>query len=112
MAKSLEWYLKHGDKLEFYEAMEEKTGKTPAPLLDKPSVDTTVQWYLDAFFLLTNSRNTGMSVGRIPLSEITNYGLVFGTIEDDLRSFCYVINAMDDVYLKHVDSQKPKKGVS
>jgi len=78
-------------------------------------------WYLDVFFLLSNSRQMGFSgAGPIPLSEITNYTNYFELITDDLMEFCSIVTQMDQAYLKHIQSksehsgknQKPPKGTS
>lgn len=87
----------------------DQTGDIPSPLLNRPDITPEIAWYLDAFFLLNSSRQTGMSVGRIPLSEVTNYALVFGTIGDDLKDFCSIISRLDAAYLEWVDKKKPKQ---
>jgi len=82
----------------------------PQALAEKPDLDLVSSWYIETFFLLSNSRRIVQeSVGSIPLSEITNYALTIGTIEDDLHTFCYIICELDNVYLDHIHSKQKSK---
>ena len=51
-----------------------------------------------------------MSLGTIPISEITNYYNEFDML-DSKECFLRIIQAMDSVYLEHVNSSanKPAK---
>lgn len=89
--------------------MYEKTGDIPTPLLNKPERIGYIEWYIEAFFLLNSSRQTGMSVGHIPLSEIIKYGETFGTMGESLKDFCTIITGLDSAYLKWLDKKKPNK---
>ena len=48
-----------------------------------------------------------MSLGAIPISEITNYYNEFEMI-DTKRCFLKVMQALDSVYLEHVNNQNKK----
>lgn len=88
---------------------EEKTGVTPDALLKRPSYDQEITWYLNAFFMLTGSRNNGMSIGRIPISEILAYASAFELISS-LEEFVTVITAMDVEYVRvSAPKQSPAK---
>lgn len=80
---------------------EEKTGRESA-LKRKPKYDYTTQWYLEVFSMLSSSRSVGMGVGAIPFSEIVCYVKNFGSIEDDDKDFIYIIQAIDNAYLKEM----------
>lgn len=96
------------DKLGFLQKVAEVRGKVPSAISEKPPIDRVTAWYLDAFHLLSNSRSVGFGVGPIPLSEITNYGLVFDTIHD-LNSFCQIISRIDAAYIKKLTSKQKSK---
>ena len=49
-----------------------------------------------------------MSLGTIPISEITNYYNEFEML-DSKRCFLRIIQALDSVYLEYVDSQSKNK---
>lgn len=49
----------------------------------------------------------GMSVGYIPLSEITNYGLTLGHVEDNLEDFVEIIMEADEGYLEVINKKSP-----
>jgi len=53
-----------------------------------------------------------MGVGKIPLSELTNYVNVFGTLGEDIKEFCLIITKLDSFYLEWLDKKKPKKGAA
>lgn len=64
------------------------------------------QWYLNTFWRLARSRNTGFGIGYIPLSEVINYGEKVGHIEDSLEDFIDIIQMMDDLYVSKASSKK------
>lgn len=89
----------------------EKTGKMPTQLAEKPEMDAGSAYYFEIYTELESDRPPGyMSATRIPLTAIINYAQTFGTIEDDLHTFCQIILKIDNEYLKWVNRPKPKKG--
>lgn len=85
--------------------MEERTGKTPKPLLEIPEMDSFDSWYIKAFNMLSDSRVIGeRGAGHIPLSEITDYSNHFDLI-DDLEMFVTVIRRMDNEYVKSTNKK-------
>jgi len=109
---ALMWHLDWSEKEDVLWGMYEKTGEMPPALVNRPDIDGWTSWYLDAFFLLSNSRQTGMSVGKIPLSEMTNYAMVFDTLGEDVKDFCLILSRLDSAYLEWLDKKKPKKGAA
>lgn len=74
-------------------------------LSKKPEEDLYVNWYKRAFYTISRSRQSGFSLGYIPLSAIVDYGNNIGHVEDDIRDFVEIINSMDDVYLAHINKK-------
>lgn len=91
----------------FLAAAKQKQGRAEVSEFQKV-VDAETAWYLDTFYLLSSSRQSGFGVGAIPLSEITNYGLVFDILHD-LESFCQIIVRIDAAYIKNSNNDKRHK---
>ncbi len=74
---------------------------------ERPEIDLWLSYYLKAFKRLSTSRQSGMGLGFIPLSEITNYAIAFD--EYDLEKFVSIIQAADNefvtMYNKKVDDK-------
>lgn len=90
-----------------YDIIAKKTGKTPKGAVNKPVFTPEDHWYINTFYTLNLSRQSGMSLGAIPISEITNYYNEFEMI-DSKRCFLKVMQALDSVYLEHVNNQNKK----
>lgn len=45
----------------------------------------------------------GMAIGYIPLSEIINYALTLGHVEDDIQDFIEIIQETDEGYLEVIN---------
>lgn len=98
---------------DFLAAVAAKRGKAVDALEQKPEITPDIGWYLDTFFMLSNSRQMGFSgAGPLPLSEITNYTRFFEIITDDVKEFCTIIVRMDNTYLKHVQDKNASGGTS
>ena len=76
-----------------------KTGISPHALTIKPDFPVEHTEYISAFNLLSHSRNIGMALGPIPLSEIEVYCRMFNVL--DVELFVCVIVAMDNEYLAY-----------
>lgn len=97
--------MQWADKIDFLMAIEEKRGYAPQALLDRPELDMTERWYMQAFATLSPSRQSGMGVGGIPLSEVRAYLDLFDTpVEVD--EFVAVIRAMDACWLEEQAKRK------
>jgi hypothetical protein len=63
-----------------------------------------------AFFLLSQSRPMGWSIGAIPLSEIAAYVGLFGAPAGDVELFVAQIRALDQEFLRwHRDREATAK---
>ena len=85
----------------------------PTALAERPELDTECVWYFNTYAMLESERPpTQMAATLIPLTAIVHYARVFGTIEDDLSTFCEIIMGIDNKYIAYVNRPKPKKGTS
>ena len=87
--------------------MEEEDPNFVSPLKDRPELEEWENEYVMAFYRLTSSRQTGMSIGAIPLSEILVYWEYFEL--DDLEEFVFIIQAVDNAYLEQMDKDSKNK---
>lgn len=78
------------------------------PLDHIPLHDESHEWFIDAFYTLTNSRNEN---GSIPLSELKIYAECFGLI-GSFSEFVDVIYSLNQAHItsdrKKLESKKPK----
>lgn len=110
------WHLRWADTYKkpsdgaktFAEKVAEKTGKKTTAETSKPPPTFLNRWYLDAFFTLNPSRQSGMGIGYIPFTEIASYANNIGHIEEDVQDFVFVIQAMDSAYVEEVNRKKKK----
>ena len=100
MTEAYLWQLEWAPQLAALQAIETSTGKTPEALLRMPVYDNEIIWYLEAFDMLSSSRNIGTSSGFIPMTEIMAHANAFGII-DEFKTHCKVIMGLDQVYLQH-----------
>lgn len=87
--------------------MARQSGVLPKPLADRPVLSVFSQTIYEAFYILTGSRHNGLSVGRIPLSEIKAYlDLVGFTRVEDRLQMVRIIDRLDSFYLSQIDKKK------
>lgn len=87
----------------------------PAPILNAPEVEMGLELYLKAFWELSTCRTfTGFGQGPIPWSAVATYCSFHGMEPDETEDFFYVINKVDDAFLKALkekrDREKPQDG--
>lgn len=86
--------------------------KTPKAITEMPELMPWESSYVEAFYKLSSSRQSGMGLGAIPYSEITNYCDFWN--ESDPELFIYIIQKSDNAYLEEYNRQQeaknPKKG--
>lgn len=75
--------------------------------LPPPDLDYSWAEYLFAFHELSPSRNVGMGLGAIPMTEIRAYRKEFGF--DDRELFFRMVRALDGAWLKWADEKRQKK---
>lgn len=77
----------------------------PQFIRDKPRLHTPEEeYFIEVFYTLSGSRNTGMGVGAIPLSEYMAYFQIYGI--DDLQSrddILYFCGQLDLEFLDHFE---------
>lgn len=96
--------MENGEDFEFYQRIAVKSGKEPAKLTELPELSDGQFFYVHAFSILSRSRQMGMGVGGILLSEIRQYMKMYD-IEDKER-FTTIILAMDAAFIKAKPPQK------
>lgn len=88
-------------RLEWVTKLEEEGNDTTGMLDERPELfmDLTVHW--DAFHILSSSRNSGMSVGAIPLPAYESYFRIFGidSLEEQLEYIKFV-GVLDSEFLQ------------
>lgn len=86
--------------------------KTPKAILDMPEMMPWEKPYVQAFYTLTSSRQSGMGLGAIPYSEMTNYCQFWDVADPEL--FIHIMQKCDNAYLEEYNRQQeaknPKKG--
>lgn len=68
-----------------------------------------MQWLWDAFWILSRSRNYGMSVGPIPLTEIESYVHLMEVTQ--VEYLLRAVDSLDRIFLEHHSAKlkTPKK---
>lgn len=77
------------------------------PDVDPPEITHFESEYVSAFFMLTGSRQSGMGLGSIPLSEILKYCEFFEPEDPEL--LVHVIQRVDSAYLKEYNEEQERK---
>lgn len=72
----------------------------PTALDTRPTLYADLEFYLDAFFFLSNSRAEG---GGILVSEIIAYGELIKT--HDLTEFVHTVKLIDNLYMRIASSK-------
>lgn len=96
MNEYVKWQYRYGDT--YYALLGQKGFENEPAFTTMPEVHPIIhQPYLDAFYMLTGSRQMGQSVGRIPISEILTYYEHFplGRKQD----FLQIMVSADNTYL-------------
>ena len=96
MIDALAWNVKFSAKVRQLEQRYKKTGKEPKALKDRPKQDPVVDWFLNAFFVLYRSANSG---GAIPLVEMKAFADMRKLILP-IEEFVEIMQAMNDEVLK------------
>lgn len=89
----------------FLAAVAEYKGQIPQDD-EPPDIDTNLEWFIHAFMRLTHSRQFGMVIGPIPMTEIRCYFELFGVPDDfDLGDSLDILQAMDHRYVTDAITQ-------
>lgn len=73
-----------------------------------PEVPEHFEWVYEAFWDLTGSRQTGMTVGPIPFEAVDRYADRYRI--DDFEEFHRLIRAMDSAFLEHHNKKTARHG--
>ena len=103
------WLIKHGEHLEYFEALAEANpDNPPEPLLNRPEVDPVTQEWVDTFNTLSAGRPWTMG-GPLPITttDILTFWQ-FHPIGEPLE-FLAMIRQLDVVWLQHAHTKANKK---
>jgi len=106
----LSWHLKYGQRKDWFEEVEETNGVDFEFLNEKPTLypDLYPDW--KAFWILSGSRQVGMGLGNIQISEIYAYMKMFNVTKPTEREHLLSrIQILDNTYLKHQSEAREKK---
>ena len=79
------------------------------PELDPPEITILDREYIEAFYMLTSSRQSGMGIGAIPLSEIFGYADRHYSDEDEYDAFVSIIQSADSAYMSAGHEEQERK---
>lgn len=98
----LAWRLEHSEHIDSYERLAELGESTPLDSI--PETDTGIEWSLRAFSILSASRQQGMGIGAIPISECIAYWNEFGIEPAD--DFLEMIRALDAEWIRQANARQ------
>lgn len=102
----MRWQVEWGRKSAWLRDLARETGEMPPALTREPEIPPDLEHIILAFNRLTGSRQIGLSMGPIAMSEIKAYVELF-PIPDDIETFVYLIREMDNEYLSVIEKQAP-----
>lgn len=102
--------VKRQTKLEWVQKLEADGNDVTGMLPEEPELFRDLHPYWSAFQILTSSRNSGMSIGSIPLPAYESYFRIFGidSLEEQL-DYLKFVGALDNEYLKVSGEESEKK---
>jgi hypothetical protein len=97
-------------KLEWVRQLEADGHDTTGMLDEEPDLFHDLHPYWNAFQILSSSRNSGMSIGAIPLPAYESYFRIFGidSLEEQL-AYLKFVGALDNTYLKWQGDEHEKE---
>jgi len=112
------WSLKASEKMsdgsqtkaEWVAQLEADGHDTTGMLDEEPELFQDLHIYWNAFQILSSSRNSGMSIGAIPLPAYESYFRIFGvdSLEEQL-AYLKFVGTLDNTYLKWQGEESEKK---
>jgi len=104
------WQLKYGQRADWFNEVEETDGTHFDFLDEKPVLYPDLQQDWKAFWQLSGSRQVGMGLGNIQISEIYAYMRMFRiTNLEEREHFLTHIQILDRTYLNYQNDQMEKK---
>jgi len=100
--------LRWGESLDALRLYEQRSGKTPKALLDRPPDPTPdIAFYLTAFRFLSNFRGSnGFAIEPLRYADVAHYAAQMELEGDEFFFFAEVLAALDHAYRSHV-TEKP-----
>jgi len=78
----------------------------PKSISEAPMVDTSLEFYLEAFYILSTERSIGMAMGMIPWSACVKYADEYNLLGWFREFFIRVILQLDIEYREIIDKEK------
>lgn len=78
-------------------------------LNERPVITLSLAWLWEGFWVLSRKRPRGFGGQPLQYSEIEAYCRVEELSVADSRTLVYVVNALDDVWMKWADKESEKK---
>ena len=104
------WHLKYGQKRDWFEEIEETEGKQFDFLDEKPELYPDLYNDWKAFWMLSGSRQIGMGLGNIQISEIYAYMKMLEITDISERELLLTrIQILDRTYLNYQNDVREKK---
>lgn len=114
----MQWSLKASEKIgtgsqtkqEWVQSLEDDGHDVTGMLDEEPELFQDLYIYWNAFQILSSSRNSGMSIGAIPLPAYESYFRIFDidSLEEQLTHLKFV-GALDNEYLRWQGEESEKK---
>lgn len=101
------WELDYRKDAEFFERLIKRGDlqHVPKRFFERPDLPKEFEWLMEAFWVLHSSRQSGMGIGYIPLTEIKAYAEMFDV--PDVRMLVGCIRALDRIFVER-ESEKAK----
>jgi len=97
-------------KLEWVRQLEEDGHDTTGMLDEEPELFTDLVPYWSAFHTLSSSRNSGMSIGAIPLPAYESYFRIFGVdSHEEQLNYLKFVGVLDSEFLKWQGDKSEKE---
>lgn len=91
------------------ERAHQQQGPIPQRIQDAPDLEMGLEFTYQAFGKLTTCRSFGMGPGPIPWTAIDQYCSTYGVNGDHQEELEYLIERMDEAYLKYVNEKAEKQ---
>ncbi|APL99129.1 tail chaperonin [Bordetella phage MW2] len=72
----------------------------PNSIQNAPELNLGLELFYTGFLDLTSCRQTGMSLGPIPMLSILEYGMIHGIEGEQLDDFVWFVQRLDQKYLE------------
>ena len=80
----------------------------PERIKNAPELAPGLGIYLRAFYELDSCRPVGMGEGPIPWTAVEDWCRSLGLDEEERDDVHYLVRRLDNAYLKHRESKRPK----